>query len=88
LTRKLDAVPEDPQVMLKLAILDVPDFYSVLTNHTGCRLPLAHPAGRQNRGLLFLDAGHTATGWGLDGACCGGLAFGAESFAIDAHPIH
>jgi hypothetical protein len=33
LTRKLDAVPEDPQVMLKLGTLDVPDFYSVLTNH-------------------------------------------------------
>src|SRR5580704_11949373 len=44
LTRKLDAVPEDPQVMLKLAILDVPDFYSALTNHTGqrrCRTDLA-----------------------------------------------
>src|SRR5260370_21267674 len=33
LTRKLDAVPGGPQVMLKLTIPDVPDFYSALTNH-------------------------------------------------------
>ena len=33
LTRKLDAVPDGPQVMLKLTIPDVPDFYSALTNH-------------------------------------------------------
>jgi hypothetical protein len=28
---------------LELTIPDVPDFYSALTNHTGCRRPLAHP---------------------------------------------
>ena len=67
------------EVMLKLAILDVPDFYSVLTNHTGCRLPLAHPAGRQNRGLLFLDAGHTATGWGGLSTGGGGIGLGGSS---------
>jgi fructose-bisphosphate aldolase, class I len=33
LTRKLDAVPDGPQVMLKLTIPDVPDFYSALTKH-------------------------------------------------------
>src|SRR5207244_8731757 len=33
LTRKLDAVPDGRQVMLKLTIPDVPDFYSALTNH-------------------------------------------------------
>ena len=33
LTRKLDAVPGGPQVMLKLTIPDVPDFYSALMNH-------------------------------------------------------
>jgi hypothetical protein len=37
LTRKLDAVPDGPQVVLKLTIPDVPDFYSALTNHAGCR---------------------------------------------------
>jgi hypothetical protein len=80
LTRKLDAVPEGPQVMLKLAILDVPDFYSALTNHTGCRRPLAStPAGRQNRGLLFLDAGHTATGWGGLSTGGGGIGLGGSS---------
>jgi len=26
-----------PRVMLELTIPDVPDFYSALTNHTGCR---------------------------------------------------
>jgi len=26
--------------MLELTIPDVPDFYSALTNHTGCRRPL------------------------------------------------
>ena len=39
----LDAVPDGPQVKLELTIPDVPDFYSALTNHTGCRRPLAHP---------------------------------------------
>jgi hypothetical protein len=39
LTRKLDAVPDGPQVMLELTIPDVPDFYSALTNQTGCRRP-------------------------------------------------
>src|SRR5947209_13604427 len=33
LTRQLDAAPDGPQVMLKLTIPDVPDFYSALTNH-------------------------------------------------------
>jgi fructose-bisphosphate aldolase, class I len=33
LTRKLDAAPDGPKVMLKLTIPDVPDFYSALTNH-------------------------------------------------------
>jgi len=33
LTRRLDAVPDGPQVMLKLTIPDVPDLYSALTNH-------------------------------------------------------
>jgi len=33
LTRKLAAVPDGPQVMLKLTIPNVPDFYSALTNH-------------------------------------------------------
>jgi fructose-bisphosphate aldolase class I len=33
LTRKLDAVPDGPQVMLKLTIPDVPDFYLALTKH-------------------------------------------------------
>jgi fructose-bisphosphate aldolase, class I len=33
LTRKLDALPDGRQVVLKLTIPDVPDFYSVLTNH-------------------------------------------------------
>jgi fructose-bisphosphate aldolase, class I len=33
LTRKLDALPESRQVMLKLTIPDVPDLYSSLVNH-------------------------------------------------------
>jgi fructose-bisphosphate aldolase class I len=33
LTRNLDTVPDGTQVMLKLTIPDVPDFYSALTNH-------------------------------------------------------
>jgi fructose-bisphosphate aldolase class I len=33
LTRKLDIVPDGVQVMLKLTIPDVPDFYSALTSH-------------------------------------------------------
>jgi fructose-bisphosphate aldolase class I len=33
LTRKLDTVPHDRQVMLKLTIPDVPDFYLPLINH-------------------------------------------------------
>ena len=33
LKRKLDAVPDGRQVMLKLTIPDVPDLYSALTNH-------------------------------------------------------
>jgi fructose-bisphosphate aldolase, class I len=33
LTRKLDALPEGRQVMLKLTIPEVPDFYSALVNH-------------------------------------------------------
>jgi fructose-bisphosphate aldolase, class I len=33
LTAKLDALPAGRQVMLKLTIPDVPDFYSALTNH-------------------------------------------------------
>jgi fructose-bisphosphate aldolase class I len=33
LTRKLDALPDGRQVMLKLTIPDVPDLYSVLTKH-------------------------------------------------------
>jgi fructose-bisphosphate aldolase class I len=33
LKRKLDALPEDRRVMLKLTIPDVPDFYSALVNH-------------------------------------------------------
>ena len=33
LTRKLDALPDGGQVMLKLTIPDVPDLYSALTNH-------------------------------------------------------
>jgi fructose-bisphosphate aldolase, class I len=33
LTRKLDAVPDGPEVMLKLTIPDVPDFYSALVSH-------------------------------------------------------
>jgi fructose-bisphosphate aldolase class I len=33
LARQLDAVPDGRKVMLKLTIPDVPDFYSVLTNH-------------------------------------------------------
>ncbi|WP_158813984.1 fructose bisphosphate aldolase [Methylocapsa sp. S129] len=33
LTSKLDALPEGRQVMLKLTIPDVPDFYLALTNH-------------------------------------------------------
>ena len=34
LTRKLDALPPGRQVMLKLTIPDVPDFYSALINHS------------------------------------------------------
>jgi fructose-bisphosphate aldolase class I len=33
LTRKLDALPDGRQVVLKLTIPDVPDFYLALTNH-------------------------------------------------------
>ena len=33
LTRKLDTLPDGRQVVLKLTIPDVPDFYSALTNH-------------------------------------------------------
>jgi fructose-bisphosphate aldolase class I len=33
LTRNLDTVPDGTQVMLKLTIPDVPDFYSALANH-------------------------------------------------------
>jgi fructose-bisphosphate aldolase, class I len=33
LTRKLDALPDGTQVMLKLTIPEVPDFYSALTSH-------------------------------------------------------
>jgi fructose-bisphosphate aldolase class I len=33
ITRKLDALPEDRQVMLKLTIPDVPDFYAPLVGH-------------------------------------------------------
>jgi len=33
LARNLDTVPDGTQVMLKLTIPDVPDFYSALTNH-------------------------------------------------------
>ena len=33
LTKKLDVLPEGRQVMLKLTIPDVPDFYSSLVNH-------------------------------------------------------
>ncbi len=33
LTRHLDALPDDRQVMLKLTIPDVPDFYTPLTDH-------------------------------------------------------
>jgi fructose-bisphosphate aldolase, class I len=33
LTRKLTAVPDGPQVILKLTIPNVPDFYSALMNH-------------------------------------------------------
>jgi len=33
LKRKLDALPDNRQVMLKLTIPDVPDFYSALVNH-------------------------------------------------------
>ena len=33
LTRKLDAVPDDRKVMLKLTIPDVPDLYAPLVNH-------------------------------------------------------
>jgi fructose-bisphosphate aldolase, class I len=34
LTRKLDALPDGRQVMLKLTIPDIPDFYSALVNHS------------------------------------------------------
>jgi fructose-bisphosphate aldolase class I len=33
LTRKLDAAPDGPKLMLKLTIPEVPDFYAALTNH-------------------------------------------------------
>jgi fructose-bisphosphate aldolase class I len=33
LTKKLDALPDGRQVMLKLTIPDVPDLYSALTKH-------------------------------------------------------
>ena len=33
LTKKLDALPDGRQVMLKLTIPDIPDFYLALTNH-------------------------------------------------------
>jgi fructose-bisphosphate aldolase class I len=33
LTRQLDALPDGRQVMLKLTIPEVPDFYSALVNH-------------------------------------------------------
>jgi fructose-bisphosphate aldolase class I len=33
LTRRLDALPDDRKILLKLTIPDVPDFYSALTNH-------------------------------------------------------
>jgi fructose-bisphosphate aldolase class I len=33
LARKLDAVPNDRRVMLKLTIPDVPDFFAALINH-------------------------------------------------------
>jgi fructose-bisphosphate aldolase, class I len=33
LTRKLDAMPDGPRVMLKLTIPDVPDFYAALMKH-------------------------------------------------------
>src|SRR6202011_2576688 len=68
LTRKLDAVPEGPQVMLKLAILDVPDFYSALTNHTGCRRPLAHPpVGRTGVCYFWTPVHGHWLGWPLHG---------------------
>ena len=37
------------------------------------------PAGRQNRGLLFLDAGHTATGRGGLPTGGGGIGLGGSS---------
>ena len=50
------------RIMLIVAILDVPDFYSALTNRTGCRRPLAHSAVGRTGVCYFLDAGHTAVG--------------------------
>ena len=43
------------------------------------RRPLAHPAGRQSRVFLFLDAGHTAPGRGGLSTGGGGIGLGGSS---------
>jgi hypothetical protein len=72
-------VPDGPQVTQELTIPDVPDFYSALTNHTGCRRPLAHPPVGRAGVCYFLDAGHTATGRGGLSTGGGGIGLGGSS---------
>jgi fructose-bisphosphate aldolase class I len=45
LTARLDALPEDAQVMLKLTLPEVPDFYSALVKHPRVARVVALPGG-------------------------------------------
>jgi fructose-bisphosphate aldolase class 1 len=59
LTRRLDAVPDGRQVMLKLTIPDVPNFYSVLSKHERVARVVALSGGYTRAGACRrLSANH------------------------------
>jgi fructose-bisphosphate aldolase class I len=59
LTRQLDTVPRDRQVMLKLTIPDVPDFYLPLINHERVARVVALSGGyRRSDACKRLSANH------------------------------
>jgi hypothetical protein len=79
LTRKLDAVPEGPPGDAQAGDPGCSGFLFSADEPHGLPTTPSTPAGRQNRGLLFLDAGHTATGWGGLSTGGGGVGLGGSS---------
>ena len=84
LTKKLDMLPDDRQVMLKLTIPDVPDLYSPLVNHARVARVVALSGGyTRDAACKYLAANHGIIA-SFSRALTEGLVHSMSAVAFDA----